>query len=221
MSRLICELNGVRGRSIAVYDTKCVITTDVTLGSLIPENALDGEKTIFYKDVIGIQFKRSGLAIGYLQLETPSIQMNNRSSNLFSENTFTFQSGANGITNELIVCLKDYIIARVEGYKYGFDEGIFYEPSEIFMQQIKAIDADKPAVQKKIDVQVLEENKYIFRCERCVKLFSGIEESTLTCSNCGIPLVQTEFTKGQWKMLSSEEKEKIKASWTPAKRKFF
>jgi len=119
VSKLVCKLEGVRGRKIAVYDNKCVINTDATLGSLLTNNALDGEKTIFYIDVVGVQFKVSGLAIGYLQLETPSMQMNNQASNMFSENTFTFEENKNGITNELMEQVRDYILSRIEGYKYG------------------------------------------------------------------------------------------------------
>ena len=89
MAKLICSLKGVRGRSLKLYDTKCVITTSVTAGSVITGNASDGEKTIFLIDVVGVQFKKSSLTIGYLQLETPSLQMNNQDCNYFSENTFT------------------------------------------------------------------------------------------------------------------------------------
>lgn len=119
MSELICKLGGSRGRSIEVYDNKCVITTDVTLGSVLTSNALDGKKTIFYIDVTGIQFKASGFTIGYLQLETPSMQMNNQSSNMFSENTYTFEDGINGAHTDLIRATHDYIVDRIEGYKYG------------------------------------------------------------------------------------------------------
>lgn len=119
MSVLICKLTGSRGRRIAVYDNKCVITTDVSLGSLLTSNALDGQKTIFYIDVQGIQFKKSGFTIGYLQLETASIQMNNQNSNMFSENTFTFEDTSNGIPNALMEKIHDYIVDRIESYKYG------------------------------------------------------------------------------------------------------
>lgn len=47
MSKLICELKGVRGRSLKLYDTKCVIKTEVTVGSILTENASDGEKQCF------------------------------------------------------------------------------------------------------------------------------------------------------------------------------
>lgn len=119
MSEFICDLSGSRGRSIDVYDNKCVITTDVTVGSVLTNNALDGQKTIFYMDVSGIQFKKSGFTLGYLQLETSSMQMNNQTSNMFSENTYTFEEGINGVNNDLIEAVHNYIVDRVEGYKYG------------------------------------------------------------------------------------------------------
>ena len=119
MSVLICEITGSRGRSIAVYDNKCVITTDVTLGSILTHNALDGRKTIFYIDVKGIQFKKSGLTLGYLQLETSSIQMNNQNSNMFSENTFTYGDASSGNLDKLMEAVHDYIVDRIESYKYG------------------------------------------------------------------------------------------------------
>lgn len=135
MSVHICQLGGCRGRSIDVYDNKCVITTDVTLGSVLTHNALDGKKTIFYIDVTGIQFKRSGMAIGYLQLETSSLQMNNQNSNMFSENTYTFEDGVNNITNNLIQKVHDYIVDRIEGYKYGFEPT--QDSLEALIQELK------------------------------------------------------------------------------------
>lgn len=122
MANLICKLVGVRGRTMEVYDTKCVIKTDVTVGSVLTSNATDGEKTIFYIDCSGIQFKESKFAIGYIQMETPSMQMNNQSSNFFSENTFTFEDGKNNLTNGFMRIVYHYICDRVEGYKYSNSE---------------------------------------------------------------------------------------------------
>ena len=79
----VYSIKGARGRHIDVYENKCVITTKVTFGSLLTENATDGEKTIYYRDCTGIQFKKSGFTLGYLQLETGGGMMNNRSSNFF------------------------------------------------------------------------------------------------------------------------------------------
>ena len=119
MANLICKLTGVRGRSVEIYDCKCIVRTEVTAGSLLTSNATDGEKTIFYIDCTGLQFKESGLAIGYLQFETPSMQMNNQNSNFFSENTFTFEDGKNSITNQLMREVYRFVADRMEGYKYG------------------------------------------------------------------------------------------------------
>lgn len=98
---LVYEVHGARGRSIRVYPYKCIISTSVTAGSLLTNNATDGEKTIYYKDVIGIQYKRSGITIGYLQFETASGTMNNEKSNFFSENTFTFEANQAEIMEEV------------------------------------------------------------------------------------------------------------------------
>lgn len=119
MANLIYELHGVRGRSMQLYDTKCVINTEKTVGSFISGNITDGEKTIFLKDVVGVQFKKSGVMIGYLQFETPSMQMNNQKDNMFSENTFTFEEGKNGITNMQMDMVYHYVVDLIESIKYG------------------------------------------------------------------------------------------------------
>ncbi len=48
MAKLICKLEGVRGREMKLYDTKCVINTKKTVGSFISKNFTDGEKLCFY-----------------------------------------------------------------------------------------------------------------------------------------------------------------------------
>lgn len=88
---LIYRIKGSRGRSIKIYPYKCVINTDVTVGSVLTNNATDGEKTIYYKDCIGIQYKRAGATLGYIQFETAADTMNNSKSNFFNENSFTFE----------------------------------------------------------------------------------------------------------------------------------
>lgn len=110
------RIAGARGRVLEVYNSKCIIQTKITLGSVLTGNASDGEKTIFYPDCTAIQFKPSGLKIGYLQLETPSMQMNNAQSNFFSENTFTFE-GSN--QNEMMSEVYYFISELVEKAKYG------------------------------------------------------------------------------------------------------
>ena len=109
----VYNLTGARGRSIKVYEDKAIITVNVTIGSLLTNNATDGAKTIYYSDVIGVQFKECRATLGYLQLETASMQMNNKNSNFFGENSYTFNADQNAKMVE--VC--QYIRDRVEYYK--------------------------------------------------------------------------------------------------------
>ena len=80
------------------------------MGSFLTGNVTDGEKTIYYVDCIGVQFKRAGVTLGYLQLETASSLGNNRGSNFFNENTFTFNSEL----NEQMGYVADYIRQQID-----------------------------------------------------------------------------------------------------------
>ena len=117
MARLICEFKGARGRILKLYDTKLIIVTKKTIGSFLTGGFNNGEKTIFFTDIVGVQFKKSGLLVGYLQFETSSSHMN-RVNNVFLENTFIFEAGRNGITNELIGAVYEFVVDRVEEIKY-------------------------------------------------------------------------------------------------------
>ena len=117
MSVLKYDLKGNRGRSMKVYDRKVEINVTVTAGSILTGNATDGEKTIYYTDVIGLQYKKPGAAIGYLQFETASGQMNNEKSGFWSENTFTYtdKEVKPSVMNEVVKYIKD----TLETLKYG------------------------------------------------------------------------------------------------------
>ena len=128
---LVYEVHGARGRSIKVYPYKCIINTSVTAGSLLTNNATDGEKTIYYKDVVGIQYKRSGVTIGYLQFETSSGTMNHDKSNFFSENTFTFEAD------------KDEIMEEVYEYIIGIFDELKSTPITITTNTFDGISTDK------------------------------------------------------------------------------
>ena len=97
----IYDLEGARGRQLKVYEDKCVIKVKANLISFATGNGSDGEKTIYYSDVLGVQYKRTGLQLGYLQLETASSSMNNKSDNFFNENSFTFDANLDGIMEEV------------------------------------------------------------------------------------------------------------------------
>ncbi len=87
----IYEMKGARGKYIRVYEDKCIIGNKASITTFIVGNGTDGEKTIYYQDVLGVQFKPCGVTIGYIQLETASSQMNNRNNNFWNENSFTFE----------------------------------------------------------------------------------------------------------------------------------
>lgn len=124
---LIYDLKGCRGRSLRVYENKCIFKVSITVGSILTQNATDGEKTIYYSDVIGIQFKPSGLAIGYLQLETASSSGNNKTSNFFNENSFTYEP--QNITNEEMEKVVAYIRERVEACKEAKNNPVIAAPA--------------------------------------------------------------------------------------------
>lgn len=58
---IVFDLVGVRGRTMKVFQNRVVIKTAATLGNLFIGNATDEEKTIYYSDCIGVQFKESGV----------------------------------------------------------------------------------------------------------------------------------------------------------------
>ena len=115
----VYSIDGVRGKHIDVYENKCTIKTKVTFGSIIASNATDGEKTIYYKDCVGLQFKPAKLTIGYLQFETASAMMNNHGSNFFGENSFTFDITV--ISNEKMEEVANYIRKRIDEIKTAGD----------------------------------------------------------------------------------------------------
>lgn len=129
MSNYLGILHGVRGRSILIYDNKCEIKSTSTVGTVltsnITSNASDSIKTIYYSDCIGVLFKKAGLKIGYLELETPGLRAHSGGSQ-YSENTFTFEE-TDVLSNELMQEVYTYITERIEGYKYG-DQYLLTKP---------------------------------------------------------------------------------------------
>lgn len=117
MSEKIYDLDGVRGRHIDVYEDKVVLTVKAGIGSFLTGNVSDGEKTIYYVDCIGVQFKKSGFQLGYLQFETAGGIMNNKGSNFFNENTFTWDTTKQ--SNETMEKVANYCKKMVDEYKSG------------------------------------------------------------------------------------------------------
>lgn len=129
MSNYLGILHGVRGRSILLYDNKCEIKATSTVGTVLTSNltsnASDSIKTIYYADCVGVLFKKAGMKIGYLELETPGLRQHSGGSQ-YSENTFTFEE-TDVLSNDLMQEVYTYITERIEGYKYG-DQQLLTKP---------------------------------------------------------------------------------------------
>lgn len=134
---VIYKIKGARGRVLTVFENRCLIKVDITFGSLITGNATDGEKTIFYADCNGVQFKECGISLGDLQLETSSGLMNNRSSNFFNENTFTFDSGT--ISNKEMQEVCNYIKEQISGYKNNTIKNMVETQSKSLAEELKEL----------------------------------------------------------------------------------
>ena len=117
MSVLMYSLKGTRGRSIKIYDRKVEIKVEAAAGSLITDHAADGEKTVYYTDVIGLQYKEPGKTTGYLHFETANGQMNNEQTGFWSENSFTFTEKEVGKARMREVV--EYVKDTLETIKYG------------------------------------------------------------------------------------------------------
>ena len=106
---------GSEGRILSVYgDRVSLITTPkVSVG-----NYSNGEKTIYYKDCVGIQFNPSPSSwqLGYLQFETSS-NMTNHSSTYYNENTFVWYSNKSEVTNESMQEICDFVHKKIGTYK--------------------------------------------------------------------------------------------------------
>lgn len=111
----VYSIDGVRGKHIDIYNDKVVITTNVTVGSILAHNATDGEKTIYFSDCIGVQYKKSSFTVGYLQFETASSGGNNAASNFFHENSFTFDISV--VSNEKMEEVVAFVKGRIDEVK--------------------------------------------------------------------------------------------------------
>ena len=106
---------GDEGRTLTVYEDKATVKTKP---SILANYSGNGEKTIYYADCVGIQYKAStsGMLRGFLQLETSSMQKNEN--NYYSENSFVWNIGKKSdVTNELMEEIRDFIQKRIRDSK--------------------------------------------------------------------------------------------------------
>lgn len=161
---LYYHIEGVRGRVLDVYYDKCVITTNVTLGSIITHNATDGEKTIYYMDCVGVQFKKSAFTIGYLQLETAGGTMNNKNSNFFNENSFTFEDDPylkENFMNEKMEVVAEFIKKRIDEIKLGKNTQPAIAPATVpATTSTTSLVEDLKALKELVDLGILTQEEF-------------------------------------------------------------
>jgi len=136
----------------------------------------------------------------FMKFSPPFIEMKNQCRNLFSENTFTFEE-VNGITNDLMYQVYTYVSRRMEGYKYGFEEGEDYNPPEQLRNMLANIG-----------------EKMIFFCEKCNDAYGGDCGTVQHCPQCGALLKETSTTRAGWRTLGPAEKEARKNAWNTKRR---
>lgn len=111
-----CLVNNL-GKILDVYENKVVFTSTQSTSTVVTSlflggSATQGEKTIYYKDVIGVQYKPSKVTDGYIQVETASAGRS-ASSEYGGENSIQF-GGKSNADAEMIT---SFIRAKIEEIK--------------------------------------------------------------------------------------------------------
>ncbi len=125
-----CIVNNL-GKILDVYDNKVVFTSTKSTSTLITGIALgtsmtQGEKTIYFKDAIGVQYKPSSIADGYIQVETAAGGMTSTSSQYGGENSIQFSGKDKNAEAEIVV---DFIRKQIEEIKNAPAGGVIQQVS--------------------------------------------------------------------------------------------
>lgn len=125
-----CLVNNT-GKILDVYDNKVVFTSTqststIVTGFVFGSSMTQGEKTIYYKDAIGVQYKPSSIADGYLQVETAAGGVTSSSSRYSGENTISFTGKERNAEAEIIV---NFIRSQIEAIKNAPVGGVIQQSS--------------------------------------------------------------------------------------------
>lgn len=113
-NNIIYDLKGYPGKRMKVYKDRVIIKSVVTFTSIMCGTVSMGEKTIYYSDCIGLQYKKSSANIGFIQMETASGIMHDKRNNFLGENSFSWASIKK---NEKMKEVADYINKQINLYK--------------------------------------------------------------------------------------------------------
>ena len=125
-----CLVNNL-GKILDVYDNRVVFTSTqststLVTGLLIGNSVTQGEKTIYYKDAIGVQYKPSSVLDGYIQVETAAGSMTSSSSQYGGENSIQFSGKDRNAEAEIIVA---FIKKQIDDIKNAPIGGIVQQVS--------------------------------------------------------------------------------------------
>ncbi len=125
-----CIINNL-GKILDVYDNKVVFsstksTSTLVTGLVFGTSVTQGEKTIYYKDAIGVQYKPSSFADGYIQVETAAGGVTSSSSQYGGENSIQFSGKDRNEEAEIIV---NFIKNKIEEIKNAPVGGIVQQVS--------------------------------------------------------------------------------------------
>ena len=125
-----CIVNNT-GKVLDVYENKVVFTSTQSTSTLVTglvfgSSVTQGEKTIYYKDATGVQYKPSTVLDGYIQVETASGNMTSSSSQYSGENSIQFSGKQRNEEAEIIVA---YIKSRIEEIKNAPAGGVVQQLS--------------------------------------------------------------------------------------------
>lgn len=106
------QLEGAQ-KILRVYDDRISLEVIKNVRAALTENLLKGTKTIYYSDILGIQFKEaSNLILGYIQFETAFV---GGKDNFGSENSWTFDLKT--ISNEKAREVEEFLRRKISNLK--------------------------------------------------------------------------------------------------------
>lgn len=125
-----CMVNN-SGKILDVYENKVVFTSTKSTSTLVTglvfgKPVTQGEKTIYFKDAIGVQYKPSSIADGYIQIETAAGGVSSTSSQYVGENAIQFSGKDKNAEAETIV---GYIREQIEIIKNAPTGGVIQQLS--------------------------------------------------------------------------------------------
>ena len=125
-----CLINN-SGKILDVYENKAVFTSTQSTSTMVTglvfgTSTTQGEKTIYFKDAIGVQYKPSSITDGYIQIETAAGGMASASSQYDGENAIQFSGKQANEEAEAIVA---YIRKQIEDIKNAPVGGVIQQLS--------------------------------------------------------------------------------------------